>query len=168
MRGDSSPPKPAITSPYAPDLERVRAWMQKKIAAALFVEIIGAILALLGRMRDINLELARKIAHMQRRRPPSETLERLQRQLPLPGFEAPKVKTKRGPRSKDREGHPGRGELPSHLRRLPTTGAARSAAPRCRPSASRAAASISTSSRPSSSSCSPRTRRSAAPTTTPP
>jgi transposase len=118
MRGDSSPPKPAITSPYAPDLERVRAWMQKKIAAALFVEIIGAILALLGRMRDINLELARKIAHMQRRRPPSETLERLQRQLPLPGFEAPKVKTKRGPRSKDREGHPGRGELPSHLRRV--------------------------------------------------
>jgi hypothetical protein len=68
MSGATSSPKPAITSPYAPDLERVRAWLEKKIAAALFVEIVAAILALLGRMRDINLELARKVAHMQRRR----------------------------------------------------------------------------------------------------
>lgn len=118
MSGESPSPKAAITSPYAPDLEKVRAWLEKKIAAALFVEIIGAVLALLGRMRDINLELARKVAHMQRRRPPSETLERLQRQLVLPMFEAPRVKAKRGPRSKDREGHPGRGELPLHLRRV--------------------------------------------------
>ncbi|MBL9023001.1 MAG: IS66 family transposase [Myxococcales bacterium] len=112
--------KPAITSPYAPDLERVRAWLEKKIAAALFVEVIAAIITLLGRMREINLELARKIAHMQRRRPPSETLERLEKQLVLPIFEAPKVreKVKRGPRSKDRSGHPGRGELPAHLRRV--------------------------------------------------
>ena len=118
MSGGTTSPKPAITSPYAPDLERVRAWLEKKIAAALFVEIIAAILTLLGRMRDINLELARKVAHMQRRRPPSETLERLRRQLVLPLFDAPVVKPKRGPRSKDRDGHPGRGDLPAHLRRV--------------------------------------------------
>lgn len=120
MRGQSQPQasKPVITSPYAPDLEKVRAWLSEKLAARLFVEVIAAILALLQRMRDINLELAVKIAHLKRRRPPSETLERLQRQLVLPLFDAPVVKPKRGPRKKERDNHPGRGELPAHLPRV--------------------------------------------------
>ncbi len=95
-----APVKPAITSPYAPDLQKVRVWLEKKVAAALFVEMIVAILTLLERMRDINIELARKIAHMKRRRPPSETLARLERQLVLPMFEAPVAKPKRGARTK--------------------------------------------------------------------
>src|SRR5512139_1316533 len=118
MRGASPPPKPAITSPYAPDLEKVRTWLEKKLAALLFVEVVAAIITLLARMRDINLELVRKVAHMKRRRPPSETLARLERQLVLPIFEAPVTKPKRGPRSNNRDNHPGRGELPGHLRRV--------------------------------------------------
>jgi transposase len=118
MPGEPPPLKSAITSPYSPDLEKVRGWLEKKLAARLFVEVVAAIITLLGRMRDINLELARKVAQMKRRRPPSETLERLQRQLVLPIFTAPVVKPKRGPRSKNRDNHPGRGELPLHLRRV--------------------------------------------------
>lgn len=118
MRRKPPPPKPAITSPYAPDLEKVRGWLSQKLAAGLFVEVIAAIIVLLQRMRDINLDLTKKIAHLKRKRPPSETLERLQRQLVLPIFGAPLVKPKRGPRSKERNNHPGRGELPAHLRRV--------------------------------------------------
>lgn len=118
MSGVSTPPKPAITSPYAPDLEKVRAWLERKLAALLFVEVVAAIITLLARMRDINLELVRKVAHLKRRRPPSETLARLERQLVLPIFDAPAAKPRRGPRSHDRGNHPGRGELPAHLRRV--------------------------------------------------
>ena len=118
MSGDATAPKPAITSPYAPDLEKVRGWLVAKLAAGLIVEVIAAVITLLQRMRDLNVELTKKLAHLKRRRPPSETLERLQRQLMLPTFESRLVKRKRGARSKDRSGHPGRGELPTHLRRV--------------------------------------------------
>lgn len=129
-----APVKPAITSPYAPDLQNVRVWLEKKVAAGLFVEIIVAILTLLERMRDINLELARKIAHMKRRRPPSETLARLERQLVLPMFDAPVARPKRGARTKNADAHPGRNELPAHLRRVPrwnAVPAAKRICPRC-------------------------------------
>lgn len=108
-----------ITSPYAPDLEKVRAWIEAKIAARLFVDVVTAILALLARMRDVNTELVAKLAHLNRRRPPSETLERLERQLVLPLFgvvTAPR--RKRGPRSGDRSRHPGRASLPARLERV--------------------------------------------------
>ena len=52
----------------------------------LFVEVVTAIVALLVRMRDANLELFTKLAHLKRKRPPSETLARLERQLVLPLF----------------------------------------------------------------------------------
>jgi len=109
---------PSITSPYAPDLERVRAWLEAKIAARLFVEIVVVIVALIARMRDFNTELMAKLAYLKRKRPPSETLERLERQLVLPLFGAVVIKPKRGPRSKDRKNHPGRGALPAHLERV--------------------------------------------------
>jgi transposase len=117
-RSDQQPRQPSITSPYAPDLEKVRVWLTEKLAARLIVEVIAAILSLLQRMRDINLELAMKVAHLKRRRPPSETLARLQNQLVLPLFDAPAPKKKRGSRATDRNNHPGRGELPAHLRRV--------------------------------------------------
>ena len=110
---------PSITSPLAPDLERVRAWLEAKIAAHLFVEIVVAILALITRMREINTELLAKLAHAKRKRPPSETLARLERQLALPLFGAPAVRKKRGPKSKDRTNHPGRAALPARLERVP-------------------------------------------------
>jgi transposase len=109
---------PSITSPYAPDVERVRAWLEAKIAARLFVEIVTAIIALIVRMRDANTELVAKLAELKRKRPPSETLERLERQLELPLFDAPRVHKKRGPRSSDRSNHPGRAALPARLRRV--------------------------------------------------
>lgn len=110
-------PAPSITSPYVPDIEAVRGWLEKKIAARLFAEIVTAILSLLVRMRDANMDLFQKLAHLKRKRPPSETLERLERQLLLPTFElAPKKK--RGAKSKDRSNHPGRREFPAFLERV--------------------------------------------------
>jgi hypothetical protein len=73
-----------ITSPYAPDLAAVRAWLEKMIASRSFIEIVIAILALISRMRDVNTDLVAKLAYLKRKRPPSETLERLKRQLVLP------------------------------------------------------------------------------------
>jgi transposase len=110
---------PSITSPYAPDVEKVRAWLEAKIAARLFVEIVVAILSLIARMRDVNTELVAKLTYLKRRRPPSETLDRIERQLVLPLFAAPTPKPKRGPRSTDRSHHPGRATFPAHIERVP-------------------------------------------------
>ena len=110
---------PSITSPYAPDVEKVRTWLEAKIAARLFVEIVVAILALIARMRDVNTELVTRLAFLKRKRPPSETLERIERQLVLPLFAAPMPKPKRGPRSTDRSHHHGRAAFPAHLERIP-------------------------------------------------
>lgn len=109
---------PSITSPYAPDVEKVRAWLEKMIAALRFIEIVAAILALIVRMRDANTELVAKLAYLKRKRPPSETLERLDRQLVLPLFDALVRKAKRGQRSKDRSNHPGRGAFPARIERV--------------------------------------------------
>ena len=118
---------PTITSPSSPDLAQVRTWMQRMIAELRFRELIIAVLALVDRMRVINLELVKQIAHLRRARPRSETLARLERQLtlPLPGLDAAAVK----PSGKDgrptrqrrgrRPGQPGgRGPLPAHLPRV--------------------------------------------------
>jgi transposase len=118
-------PRHSPPTPYAPDLAEVRAWLEKMIAALKFVELIVAILALVGKMRDLNTELTRRLAHLQRRRPRSETLERLERQLilPLVGMTAvvvskpAKDETERNKTS--RKGHhPGRSLLPAHLERV--------------------------------------------------
>ena len=39
-----------VTSAFAPDIEEVRAWLQKMIAALRFVDLVAAILALVARM----------------------------------------------------------------------------------------------------------------------
>jgi len=81
----SSPPPPAsptptaapvaevraITSSSVPDLAEVRTWLETMIKALKFVELVVAILALIGRMRDINLDLVKQIAHARRARPRS-------------------------------------------------------------------------------------------------
>ena len=58
-----------ITSPFAPDLAAVRAWLEKTIAAAKFVDLIAAILALFKKMAELNAELTRRLAHSRRRHP---------------------------------------------------------------------------------------------------
>ncbi|MGH8309573.1 MAG: IS66 family transposase [Steroidobacteraceae bacterium] len=119
-----------ITSPFAPDLSAVRAWLEKMIAAMKFVELITAIVALFAKMAELNAELTRRLAQSRRKHPRSETLERLGRQqvLPLPGLLAPDVGAAeptaeaddappRKPRRRLRP-HPGRAAAPAHLERV--------------------------------------------------
>jgi transposase len=117
----------SITSPYAPDMAQLRAWLERMIAALRFVEVVTAIVYLVGRMRDANTELAVQLAGLRRKRPRSETLERLERQLLLPlGIVAKTIRPADGPASNDGEDpkrsrrgrHPGRSALPAHLERV--------------------------------------------------
>jgi transposase len=116
----------APTSPYLPDLEALRAWLEKMVRAMKFVELVMAVVALIARMRDINLELTKRVAHLTRKRPRSETLERLERQLVLPfsGLVGPAVKPARAEGStpqgarKRRHGGGGRGAFPAYIPRI--------------------------------------------------
>ncbi len=117
-----------ITSPYAPDLGEVRAWLDKMIRALRFVELVAAIVAFISRVCEVNGELTKKLAELRRRRPRSETLERLERQLALPfaGLPGAQVDSSRPParpngieQRRSRKGrHPGRGALPANLERV--------------------------------------------------
>ena len=118
---------PSMTSALAPDLEAVRRFIADMIARRAFAELIAAVLALLVRMRDLNTELMAKVASHSRKRPASETMHRLQLELPLLLGPAanddatptppPKTrkKTKRGPKNRHRHGRP---NLPAHLPRV--------------------------------------------------
>jgi transposase len=115
-----------ITSAFAPDLEEIRAWLQKMIAALRFVDLVTAVVALLGRMRDINTELVSQLAHLRRKRPRSETLRRLERQLVLPLARLVVMPPRNTNDASDTEPkksrkgrHPGRTAPPTHLPRVP-------------------------------------------------
>jgi transposase len=116
-----------VTSAFAPDLDEIRAWLQKMIATLRFVEMITAIVALIGRMRDLNTELVAQLAHLRRARPRSESLDRIERQLvlPLDGLIVPHDAkplddTPSDDEKKKRPGrHPGRRPPPAHLPRVP-------------------------------------------------
>jgi transposase len=120
-----------ITSEVEPDLAEVKRFIKARITEGAFAVLIAAILALLARMRDLNTELHRRIEAARRRRPPSETLRRLQMELPFWGKkpdndtdetdeatdEAPKKeRKKRGPKAPNPHGRP---KLPDHLPRVP-------------------------------------------------
>ena len=115
-----------ITSAHVPDLEQVRAWLQKMIASMRFVELIMAIIGLITRMRDINTELNKRLAHLSRKRPRSETLKRVERQLSLPFMQPAEAKppqrstdnTVDKPKVSRKGQHPGRRALPAHLERI--------------------------------------------------
>lgn len=114
------------TSVFTPDLSELRAWLEKMIAALRFMEMVTSILALIGQMRDINTELTKQLTHLRSKRPRSETLERLERQLMLPLVGLVAIIPARSPgddtqpKDKKRRGrHPGRGALPAHLERVP-------------------------------------------------
>lgn len=118
---------PPITSPYAPDLAEVRAWIEKMVRALRFVEIVTAVVALVSRMGEINGELTKKLADLRRKRPRSETLDRLGRQLRLPLgdlvgalAQAPADSPPDGTEAaRSRKGrHPGRRAAPMHLERV--------------------------------------------------
>ena len=67
----------------APNLAVLRRWMMEMIARGALVELVTAILGLLQRMFEVNTELTARIAHTSRKRPPNESLRRLQMELPL-------------------------------------------------------------------------------------
>ncbi len=62
----------------------VRTWIEKMIKALRFIELVVAVLALIRRMREINLALMTQIVHFRRARPRSETMRRLEAQCVLP------------------------------------------------------------------------------------
>jgi transposase len=70
-----------MTSAYQPDLDEVRAWLEKMVKSLRFIELVAAVITLIGRMRDINGELMKQVANFRKIRPRSETLDRLERQL---------------------------------------------------------------------------------------
>lgn len=111
-----------ITSPYAPDLGEVRAFLDRMISTMQFVALVRAVLTFITRVCEINGELSKKLAYLRRRRPRSEVLARLERQLALPLFDvAPAVATKEpeGKQKKSRKGrHPGRATPPAQLSRV--------------------------------------------------
>jgi len=115
-----------ITSPYAPDLGEVRAWLEKMIRSLQFVEMVTAIVAFIGRMCEVNGELTKRLADLRRKRPRSETLDRLQRQLLLPLTELAGLRAEHPeprpecpqPRRSRRGHHPGRTAFPAHLPRV--------------------------------------------------
>jgi transposase len=126
MSARSHEPSP-ITSVIAPDLDAVRRFIEDMFARGAVAALVASILALLARMRDLNTELVRKLASHSRARPPSETMRRLQLELPflstpaanddgkapLPPSRPPQ---KRGPKRRHAHGRP---KLPPHLRRVP-------------------------------------------------
>jgi transposase len=113
-----------ITSPYAPDLGEVRGFLERMIRTLRFVELVAAIIAFVTRVCEVNGELSKQLAQLRRRRPRSEALERLERQIVLPladlgGTPASRPKERPAREKKSRKGrHPGRAELPAHLPRV--------------------------------------------------
>ncbi len=116
------------TAPYAPDVEQLRAWLEKMVAALRFMELIVAVVGLITRMRDINLELSKRVASLTRARPRSEVLSRLERQLLLPlqgltvGTSRTEAEDTSDPSTKNRKRSPragGRGSFPAHMERVP-------------------------------------------------
>ena len=121
-----------ITSEVDPDLAEVKRFIREGIAQSAFAILIASILALLASMRDLNTELRRRLEASRRKRPPSETLRRLQMELPFwgakPGNDVEdternasatperKAPAKRGPKTPDPHGRP---KLLAHLERVP-------------------------------------------------
>jgi transposase len=121
-----------ITSEVDPDLAEVKRFIRERIAKGAFAILIASILALMASMRDLNTELRRRLEASRRKRPPSETLRRLQMELPFwgtkPGNDVEDAKGKAGAAPEKKEPkkrgpktpHPhGRPKLPAHLERVP-------------------------------------------------
>lgn len=117
---------PSITSAVDPDLGVVSRFIMDMIAKGAVAALVAAIVGLLVRMRDLNLELMRKLASKSRKRPPNESMRRLQMELPLlwtppandakPAPNVEKKPKKRGAKNPTPHGRP---SLPAHLARVP-------------------------------------------------
>lgn len=128
-----------ITSALMPNLEAVRRFIVDMVKQGSIALLVSAVLGLLVRMNDLNVELVRKLQQSRRKRPPSETTRRLQMELPFLAKKADndtkpdeqKKRKKRGPRVPHSHGRP---KLPAHLLRVPIphrVAAAQRICPRC-------------------------------------
>jgi len=122
---DSSDKVAAITSSLAPDLEAVKKFIADMIAKGAIAPLVAAIVGLLLRMRELNTELMKRLAGKSRKHPPSETMRRLQMELPFLVTAAAndakpvlleKERKKRGAKQPTDHGRP---QLPAHLPRVP-------------------------------------------------
>jgi transposase len=130
MKTSPEPTAPMPTSPTAPDLVQLRAWLEQMVSALRFVELIAAVLALITRLRDLNSHLALQLASLRRARPKSETSKRVWRQLalPFPGAAFPETDTKGADEGEQAGGgkrprrralkHPGRARIGAHIERV--------------------------------------------------
>jgi transposase len=117
---------PSITSALAPDLDVVKKFVADMIAKGNIAALVAAIVALLARMRALNAELMEKLSSKSRGHPPSETMRRLQMELPFlctaaandvePQRPEGKEPKKRGAKHPKAHGRP---QLPAHLPRVP-------------------------------------------------
>jgi len=141
VEGGAAEPVDLKRHALAPDLEVIGRFIKEMIARGAIAELIASILGLLQRMRELNMELAARVASHTRTRPPNEALRRLQLELPLAfGAAANDVKTTDSPASApELEGPPeppglrrrkkkrgakvprphGRSKTPAHLPREP-------------------------------------------------
>jgi len=116
----------AITSAIAPDLGSVKRFIEDMMDKGAVTALVAAIVALLGKMRDLNTELMSKLASKSRKRPPNEAMRRLQMELPLvctpPANDTkpvPAIDKKPARRGAKKPTAHGRPSLPAHLPRVP-------------------------------------------------
>jgi transposase len=117
---------PPITSAIDPDLGVVGQFIRDMVAKGAIIALVAAIVGLLVRMRELNVELMRRLATQSRKRPPNEAMRRLQMELPFlcapaandakPAPAADKRPKKRGAKEPTPHGRP---VLPAHLPRVP-------------------------------------------------
>ena len=125
------------------DTDELRHWLEELVAQLQFARLIAAVIALVTKLRDMNTELTKQLAHLRRARPRSERMRALEAQLmlpfamaaskPAPGeqeqdpskssnddSEESDEQQGAGKRKKKRRGkHPGRNPLPADLERVP-------------------------------------------------
>jgi transposase len=116
------------------DTNELRQWLEELVAQMQFTRLITAVIALVTKLRDMNTELTKQLAHLRRARPRSERMRALEAQLLLPfAMAASKPPSKQEPSTaSDEQGehkgknkknrrskHPGRNPLPDDMERVP-------------------------------------------------
>ncbi len=123
MTTPSDKTPPPITSALEPDLAAVETFLRETFAKGSIALIVAAVLGLLRRMRDLNMELMKRLTtKASRMRPPSETMRRLQLEFPFLAAPASNDKPAGPPKKKRGAKTPtahGRPKLPAHLARVP-------------------------------------------------
>jgi transposase len=119
------------------DTDELKQWLEDLVAQLQFAKLIAAVIALVTRLRDMNAELTKQLAHLRRARPRSERMRALEAQLLLPFAMAAKKPRQseqetdtssnddspepgEDKRKKKRRGtSPGRNPLPEDMERVP-------------------------------------------------